>query len=122
MLDFQYVTLFVQDVDASASFYAKLLGNPPIEQVPDFAMLPLREGVMLGLWSLQNAQPPATSVTGASEMAFAAANVEEVEATHVAWAALGLRIAQKPQRVKFGYTFVALDPDGHRLRVLSLAV
>lgn len=122
MLDFQYVTFFVQDTDASADFYAKLLGRPPIEKVPDFAMLPLREGVMLGLWSLRSSEPPATSVTGASEVAFTVANVDEVEATYAAWAALGLRIVQKPQRMEFGYTFVALDPDGHRLRVLSLAI
>lgn len=121
MLDFQYVTLFVQDTDASAAFYADLLGRPPVEQVPDFAMLPLREGVMLGLWSFRTSEPPATSMTGASEIAFTAASVEEVEATHAAWAARGLKIAQKPTRMEFGHTFVALDPDGHRLRVLALA-
>jgi hypothetical protein len=33
----------------------------------------------------------------------------------------GLVIAQTPARLEFVYTFVALDPDGHRLRAYKLA-
>lgn len=121
MLDFQLVTFFVRDPLASAAFYADLLGAPPVEQSPTFAMLPLREGVMLGLWSSATAEPPPSTVTGATEINFAVDGPEEVEAVHAAWAARGLVIAQKPQRMEFGHTFVALDPDGHRLRVLALA-
>ena len=32
----------------------------------------------------------------------------------------GINIIFPPSQVPFGYTFVALDPDGHRLRVASL--
>jgi predicted enzyme related to lactoylglutathione lyase len=31
----------------------------------------------------------------------------------------GVAIAQKPVEMDFGYTFTALDPDGHRLRVFA---
>jgi hypothetical protein len=31
----------------------------------------------------------------------------------------GLPIAQAPTAMDFGPTFVALDPDGHRLRVFA---
>jgi len=30
-------------------------------------------------------------------------------------------VAQKPVDMDFGHTFVALDPDGHRLRVFAAA-
>ena len=38
---------------------------------------------------------------------------------HEAWSQRGLRIAQAPVGMDFGHTFVALDPDGHRLRVFA---
>ena len=44
-----------------------------------------------------------------------------VEAAHVRWSAQGAPIAQSPTRMDFGYTFVALDPDGHRLRAFAPA-
>jgi predicted enzyme related to lactoylglutathione lyase len=30
-------------------------------------------------------------------------------------------VAQPPTRMDFGFTFLALDPDGHRLRVFAPA-
>jgi len=35
--------------------------------------------------------------------------------------AKGLAIVQPPENLDFGRTFVALDPDGHRLRILAPA-
>ena len=46
--------LYVADVASSATFYASLLGHAPIEQSVNFAMLPLAQGVMLGLWARQD--------------------------------------------------------------------
>jgi predicted enzyme related to lactoylglutathione lyase len=73
---------------------------------------------MLGLWAAHDVQPPATAV-GGSELAFAVDGVDTVQAMHAAWRAQGLVIAQSPTTMDFGYTFVALDPDGHRLRVFA---
>jgi predicted lactoylglutathione lyase len=36
---------------------------------------------------------------------------------HADWSERGVAIAQRPLAMDFGYTFVALDRDGHRLRV-----
>lgn len=33
------------------------------------------------------------------------------------WTTRGLHVVQQPTDMDFGHTFVALDPDGHRLRV-----
>jgi len=41
----------------------------------------------------------------------------EVERLYAAWRERGLTIEQELKTAVFGRTFVALDPDGHRLRV-----
>lgn len=119
MPDFSFLLLHVESPVASATFYNDLLGIPVVEQSPTFAMLPLRDGVMLGLWSRTTVEPKSTQQPGASEVAFTVADPAAVEATHAAWKSRGLAIAQAPTHMDFGMTFVALDPDGHRLRVLA---
>jgi catechol 2,3-dioxygenase-like lactoylglutathione lyase family enzyme len=119
MPEFNFIILYVDNPTTSAAFYANLLGRPPVEQSPTFAMLPLREGVMLGLWSRQTVEPKPDSLCGASEVAFTVSSPDEVIATHVDWSARGIKIAQAPVQMDFGRTFTALDPDGHRLRVLA---
>ncbi|MCW5773044.1 MAG: VOC family protein [Rhodospirillaceae bacterium] len=118
MTDFSFVLLYVADPPASAAFYADLLGRPPVETSPTFAMLPLREGVMLGLWS-RDTVAPAASPPGGSEIAFTVADGSAVDATCAAWRRRGLAILQPPTELDFGRTFVALDRDGHRLRVFA---
>ena len=51
MSKFSFVLLYVDNPPASAAFYADLLGKPTLETSPTFAMLPLNDEVMLGLWS-----------------------------------------------------------------------
>jgi len=119
MPQFNFLLLHVEDHAASAALYHELLGIPIVEQKPDIAILPLREGVMLGLWSRETVEPKSTGQSGASEIAFAVADAATVEATHADWKRRGLTIIQTPTRMSFGTTFVALDPDGHRLRVFA---
>ncbi len=119
MPDFSFLLLHVEDHAASATFYNELLGIPIIEQKEDFAMLPLRDGVMLGLWSRHTVEPASTGQSGASEVAFTVADAAAVEALHAEWAGRGLTILQAPTQMSFGTTFVALDPDGHRLRIFA---
>lgn len=119
MTDFSFMLLHVEDHAASATFYNELLGIPIIEQKADFSMLPLRDGVMLGLWSRETVEPESTGQAGGCEMAFTAASKAAVEAAHLEWKRRGLTIVQAPTRMSFGTTFVALDPDGHRLRMFA---
>ena len=118
MSNFSFVLLYVDNPPASARFYADLLGTPPVESSPTFAMLPLKTDVMLGLWSRRTVGPIA-SAPGGGEIAFTVADAAAVESTHADWKQRGLPIAQAPTAMDFGHTFVALDPDGHRLRVLA---
>lgn len=114
MPEFSLVILYVDSPARSAEFYQSLLGRPPIEQSPTFAMFPLRDGAALGLWSRHTVEPGADAAGGGGEIAFTAT---DVDAAHAGWAARGLPILQPPTDLDFGRTFVALDPDGHRLRV-----
>lgn len=116
-----FVILYVENPLTSAAFYADLLGQPAVEASPAFAMFALTSGVMLGLWSL-DAVEPATNITGGgAELAFTVSNNAEVDAMYADWIQRGLIVAQKPVSMDFGYTFTALDPDSHRLRVFAPA-
>lgn len=119
MPDFNFLLLHVRDHAASAALYHELLDIPIVEQKPDIAILLLRDGVMLGLWSRETVEPESSGQTGASEIAFAVADAAAVEATHADWSRRGLSIIQAPTLMSFGTTFVARDPDGHRLRVFA---
>jgi catechol 2,3-dioxygenase-like lactoylglutathione lyase family enzyme len=119
MPDFSFLLLHVADHAASAAFYNEVLGLPIIEQKDDFAMLPLKDGVMLGLWAHATVEPTSSGQPGACEVAFTVPDAAAVEALHADWAARGLTILQAPTAMVFGVTFVALDPDGHRLRVFA---
>jgi len=119
MPNFSFLILYVDNPPKSAAFYADLLGRPVREQSPSFAMVPLSDDVMLGLWSRQMVEPAAAGAVGAGEIAFTVADAASVDKLHGEWAARGLTIAQAPTAMDFGTTFVALDPDGHRLRVFS---
>jgi catechol 2,3-dioxygenase-like lactoylglutathione lyase family enzyme len=120
MSKFSFVLLYVDNPPASAAFYADLLGAPLVESSPTFAMLPLTNEVMLGLWSRDTVEPAATGA-GGGEVAFTVDDAAAVERTHANWKQRGLPIAQAPTAMDFGHTFVALDPDGHRLRVFAPA-
>ncbi len=120
MLDVTFILLYVDDPVASAAFYAELLGRPPIESSPTFAMFSMTSGVRLGLWSRHTVEPGATK-PGGSEVAFTVADADTVHAIHADWSKRGLRIVQEPTMMDFGHTFVALDRDDHRLRVFAPA-
>jgi catechol 2,3-dioxygenase-like lactoylglutathione lyase family enzyme len=119
MPDPNFILLYVDSPAASARFYTDVIGKPPVESSPTFAMFALENGVMLGLWSRQTVEPAAAALPGAGEIAFAVADDAAVTQIYKDWTVKGLRIAQSPTDLDFGHTFVALDPDGHRLRVFA---
>jgi predicted enzyme related to lactoylglutathione lyase len=112
------VVFYVESLAASAAFYRNLLDREPAESSPNFTMFPLSGGMGLGLWSRHTVEPSALAAGGGAEVVFTA---EDIDAVHRDWASRGLPIAQPPTDMDFGRTFVALDPDGHRLRVFAPA-
>ena len=118
MSDPNFVILCVQSPTDSTRFYADLLAKAPVEASTTFAMFALDTGTMMGLWAAHTVAPAATP-TGGSELAFAVDGVDTVHAFYAAWCAKGLAILQTPTTMDFGFTFVARDPDGHRLRIFA---
>lgn len=116
-----FMILYVESPKASGTFYADLLRRHPVEASPTFVLFALESGLMLGLWSRHTAEPTATAAGGGAELAFTVATKAAVDVTYDDWGERGLRILQKPVDLDFGRTFVALDPDGHRLRVFAPA-
>ncbi|ROM90950.1 VOC family protein [Pseudomonas brassicacearum] len=116
-----YLLLYVDSPATSANFYSRLLDKPPVELQPTFALFILDSGLKLGLWSKHTVEPAAEAAGGGGELGFSVADEQTVDTLYAAWTAQGLRIAQEPIELDFGYTFVALDPDGHRLRVFALS-
>lgn len=110
---------YVGDVDVSVGFYAGIIGRPPVEHSPGFALFVFPGGRALGLWRRDAVQPIVYGNAGANELAMVVDSPAEVERVYQAWQSLGVVIAQAPVTLEFGHTFVGLDPDGHRLRVYS---
>lgn len=121
MIDPNFILLYVDSPARSAGFYTQLLGRPPVEESPTFAMFALASGTMLGLWSRHTVEPAATAGGGGSEVAFAVDSDDTVRRMFDEWSTRGLPVLQAPVAMDFGYTFVATDPDGHRLRVFAPA-
>jgi predicted enzyme related to lactoylglutathione lyase len=119
MIEPSYFLLYVADVGRSADFYASLLDRKPVEQSPGFAMFVLTSKVKLGLWARHTVEPAVAESGTGGELAIWMEERESVDSLYRQWSARGLPIAQQPTEMDFGYTFVALDPDGHRLRVFA---
>jgi catechol 2,3-dioxygenase-like lactoylglutathione lyase family enzyme len=120
MTDASNILLYVNDAPASARFYGALLERAPVEQSATFALLPLAPGMMLGLWQRDGVTPRPHLRAGGNEIGFKVADPAAVDAAYENWATKGVAIALPPTDLDFGRSFVALDPDGHRLRVYAL--
>ncbi|WP_377291616.1 VOC family protein [Rhizobium sp. SG2393] len=109
--------LYVADTVASAAFYADLFGQKPRALSPGYAAFVFDNGLSLGLLSKASTALIHPHGDDASELAFMVAGDAAVEACYRDWQDKGLTFVQPLTRFEFGPTFVALDPDGHRLRV-----
>ena len=114
------VILYVSDVKASTGFYRKILGSGPVETYPGFSVFSLSDGMTLGLQAADQIEPAAEPYIGGGELSLS--NVESadvVDRLYARWKTLGISMVLEPTTLEFGYTFVAADPDGHRLRVCA---
>jgi catechol 2,3-dioxygenase-like lactoylglutathione lyase family enzyme len=115
-----FIILYVDSAEASGAFYRDLLGRAPVQTSPNFVLFALDGGLMLGVWSRHVVEPKASGA-GGGEVAFSVKDAAAVASLAAEWRGRGIKILQEPVRLVFGDTFVALDPDGHRLRVFAPA-
>ena len=114
-----FTLLYVDAPASSAEFYAGILGSRPVQASPTFVLFALQSGLMLGLWSKHAVEPAPASGAGAAELGFQVESDAMVDALYTDWLAKNVRMAQGPLDLDFGRNFLALDPDGHRLRVFA---
>lgn len=115
------VILYVADTQASRNFYVGLLEQDPVQDSPVFVMFGLPSGLGLGLWARDNVQPKPAASSGGSEIGIKVESAAAVDELFAIWRDKGATIALPPTDLGFGRSFVALDPDGHRLRVYARA-
>ena len=113
------IVLYVENLAISSKFYQDLLGIKPEEASPTFHSFTLSNGMGLGLKAKHAVLPPADK-NGGGELAFTLDNNKKVDALFAEWQEKNINMAHPPTVLPYGYTFVALDPDGNRLRVVSL--
>ena len=113
------IILYVDDVGRSTRFYKDITHSDPIETYEDFSVFALTETFILGLQSKHAIDPKPHAVFGGFELCLSDITVEEVDTVYKEWKEKNIPIAMAPTYLDFGYTFVALDPDGHRLRVCA---
>ena len=115
------VIFYVDDVAASVQFYGSLLGREPMQQSDGFAIFMLDGGLGLGLWKNAEIVPPSTAKPASMELNCVVDAAATVDAWYADWQAKGVAMALPPTDLPFGRSFVAVDPDGHRLRVCAMA-
>jgi catechol 2,3-dioxygenase-like lactoylglutathione lyase family enzyme len=119
MLEPNVVVIYVDNLAKSSHFYQDILGLNPKESSATFNLFKLSNGMGIGLKDKQFVQPKPDG-KGGNEIAFTVGNNETVDTLYLEWQKKEIQFAQSPTNLPFGYTFVALDPDGNRLRVVSL--
>lgn len=113
------VILYVDNVDVSVEFYKTIFGDEPIEAFPGFAVFSLNDGFILGLQTKHDIEPKPQPAFGGFELCLSDISIEEVDSIYRIFKEQKIPMALTPTRLEFGYTFVAVDPDGHRIRLCA---
>lgn len=111
--------IYVDDVEKSRKFYQKIFKSDPLETFEEFVVFPLTADCVLGIQSKSGIEPKPQPQFGGFEICMADVTKEEVDSLYQEWKAQGVEFELEPITLEFGYTFVARDPDGHRLRVCA---
>lgn len=113
-----YVTLFVDDFEASLGFYTKVLGLTVLHGSPNFAQLSAGDGVKLGLHqSREEHRSPTKPKASRINLHFV---VADVDAAHASLEAHGVAIAQLPTTQPWGMRTVSVkDPDGNIVELVT---
>lgn len=119
MFSIDSMVLYVKDINRSKAFYADLFNCTPQELSPTFAALDFAHNITITLKQLADLTPPSQVTGGGTELSILATSRAELNSLYLNWKEKGVEFAQPPTELVFGVNFVALDPDGHRMRVFA---
>jgi len=109
--------IYVEDPLKSADFYEKIFELEPTAKFPSYVAFTFENGFTFSLWSL-TAKNFLSSGTGHRfELSFMVEDENKIREIYKSWCDLEVNIEQDLHEAVFGLTFVALDLDGHRIRV-----
>jgi catechol-2,3-dioxygenase len=120
ILELNVIVLYVDNIEISSNFYQDLLGIKPEEASPTFHSFKLSNGMSLALKAKHAVIPPTDEKNGNGELVFTLDNHKKVDELFAEWQTKKINVISPPSIVPYGYTFVGLDPDSSRLRVVSL--
>ena len=117
MLEPNLLLFYVQDTQKSAAFYEKLFNMKPVASFATYVAFSFSNGFTFSLWSMQASDFISGGQGHRSELVFMVSDEDHVRALRHSWGNIHVKIEQDLHEAVFGLTFVALDPDGHRIRV-----
>lgn len=91
--------------------------NKTSSSFPTYVAFSFENGLTFSLWSLHAKNFVSGGTGHRCELSFLVENEDIVREMRKQWEKLGVMIEQDLHEAAFGLTFVALDPDGHRIRV-----
>ena len=108
---------YVKNPLESALFYEKIFSVKPIASFPTYVAFSFKNGFTFSLWSTEATNFVSGGAGHRSELSFMVETEKKVRELYDEWQKIGVTIEQDLHEAVFGLTFVALDPDGHRIRV-----
>lgn len=117
MLTPNLLLFYVENPLNSAEFYEMIFRLKPVALFPTYAAFTFDNGLTFSLWSVHAKDFLSGGIGHRAELSFMVADEDTVQDLRARWGSLGVEIEQDLHEAVFGLTFVALDPDGHRIRV-----
>ncbi|MEZ9654798.1 VOC family protein [Vibrio splendidus] len=111
--------LYVENIHRSMDFYAKAFECEPKQLSPTFAALDFADNVKITLKQSDFLTPASTIRGGGTELSMPLADKETLKILYKAWKEKGIQLEQAPEESIYGINFLAVDPDGHRIRVFA---
>ncbi|EKD75468.1 MAG: glyoxalase/bleomycin resistance protein/dioxygenase [uncultured bacterium] len=108
---------YVKNPLESALFYEKIFSRKPVASFPTYVAFSFENGLTFSLWSTQAKNFLSGGTGHRCELSFMVKDEQTVHELRKHWGELGVVIEQDLHEAVFGLTFVALDPDEHRIRV-----
>ncbi|MBD0786274.1 VOC family protein [Vibrio sp. Y2-5] len=117
MFTFDSFVLYVKDIETSKAFYSDVFDCEGQVLSPTFVYFPLEIGTSIALKQLATADPSSTVTGGGTELSLLVKDSETLHQLFNQWQAKGVKFLQVPTNLVFGHSAVAIDPDGHRIRL-----
>src|SRR3989338_5315989 len=106
---------YVENPQDSALFYEKIFARKPLASHPTYVAFSFENGFTFSLWSTKAKNFVSGGTGHRSELSFMVEDEETVRELRRQWGEFRVAIEQDLHEAVFGLTFVAFDPDGHRI-------